>query len=65
MLWERPCCWCTQGLLEARQELRPSLRKGQERLKDVIFLDLALDSTARTAVERGMEHANSAQVRRS
>jgi len=51
-----------QGLLEARQELRASLRRGQERLKDVVFLDLALDSTARTAVERGMEYATSAQV---
>lgn len=53
-----------QGLVEARQELRPSLVRDQERLKDVVFLDLALDSTARTAVERGMEYATTAQVRK-
>ncbi|KAL2344367.1 hypothetical protein Fmac_005652 [Flemingia macrophylla] len=47
-----------EGLLEARQELQPSLRKSQSRLKDLIFLDLALDSTVRTAVERGYEELN-------
>ncbi|CAI5459203.1 unnamed protein product [Closterium sp. Yama58-4] len=50
-----------EGLVEARRELRPTLlRHGQERLKDLVFLDLALDSTARTAIERGMGDAKSA-----
>ncbi|XP_057856016.1 alpha-glucan water dikinase, chloroplastic isoform X2 [Cryptomeria japonica] len=50
-----------EGLLEARFELRPSLLKKHDRLKDIIFLDLALDSTVRTAVERGFEELNNAQ----
>ncbi|QHO03122.1 Alpha-glucan water dikinase [Arachis hypogaea] len=49
-----------EGLLEARQELRPSLSKSQSRLKDLLFLDVALDSTVRTAVERGYEELNNA-----
>ncbi|WVZ24310.1 hypothetical protein V8G54_002854 [Vigna mungo] len=49
-----------EGLLEARQELQPSLSKSQSRLKDLIFLDVALDSTVRTAVERGYEELNNA-----
>jgi hypothetical protein len=49
-----------QGLLEARAELRPLLFSSHERLKDLIFLDLALDSTVRTAVERAYEELNSA-----
>ncbi|CAI5512548.1 unnamed protein product [Closterium sp. Naga37s-1] len=50
-----------EGLVEARRELRPTLlRHGQERLKDLVFLDLALDSTARTAIERGMGDARNA-----
>uniref|UniRef100_A0A7I4D941 Pyruvate phosphate dikinase AMP/ATP-binding domain-containing protein n=1 Tax=Physcomitrium patens TaxID=3218 RepID=A0A7I4D941_PHYPA len=44
-----------EGLLEARRELRPTLLKPHERLRDIIFLDLALESTVRTAVERGLE----------
>jgi alpha-glucan,water dikinase len=44
-----------EGLLEARRELRPTLLKPHDRLRDIIFLDLALDSTVRTAVERGLE----------
>ncbi|XP_061355011.1 alpha-glucan water dikinase, chloroplastic [Gastrolobium bilobum] len=47
-----------EGLLEARQDLRPSLIKSQSRLKDLLFLDVALDSTVRTAVERGYEELN-------
>ncbi|KAE9607884.1 putative alpha-glucan, water dikinase [Lupinus albus] len=43
-----------EGLLEARQELQPSLNKSQSRLKDILFLDVALDSTVRTAVEGDM-----------
>ena len=44
-----------EGLVEARQELRPALLNLHDRLKDLIFLDLALDSTVRTAVERSLE----------
>ena len=49
-----------QGLLEARQELRPLLSKSQNRLKDLLFLDIALDSAVRTAIERGYEELNTA-----
>ncbi|KAL8150135.1 hypothetical protein V2J09_019943 [Rumex salicifolius] len=49
-----------EGLLEARDELRPLLYKSHDRLKDLIFLDIALDSTVRTAIERGYEELNSA-----
>lgn len=49
-----------EGLLEARQELRPILFKCSDRLKDIIFLDLALDSCVRTAIERGYEELNKA-----
>ncbi|KAJ7943678.1 Alpha-glucan water dikinase, chloroplastic [Quillaja saponaria] len=49
-----------EGLLEARQELRLLLFKPQNRLKDILFLDIALDSAVRTAVERGYEQLNNA-----
>ncbi|KAF6143727.1 hypothetical protein GIB67_030617 [Kingdonia uniflora] len=49
-----------EGLLEAREELRPLLLRPQERLKDLLFLDIALDSTVRTAIERGYEELNNA-----
>ncbi|XP_047078061.1 alpha-glucan water dikinase 1, chloroplastic-like isoform X1 [Lolium rigidum] len=49
-----------EGLLEARAELRPLLIESSERLKDLIFLDIALDSTFRTAVERSYEELNDA-----
>lgn len=50
-----------EGLLEARFELRSNLLKRHDRLKDIIFLDLALDSTVRTAIERGFEELNNAE----
>ncbi|XWS34753.1 hypothetical protein CRYUN_Cryun21dG0064500 [Craigia yunnanensis] len=50
-----------EGLLEARQELRPLLLKSSDRLKDLLFLDIALDSTVRTAIERGYEELNTAR----
>lgn len=50
-----------EGLLEARQGLRPLLSKSNNRLKDLIFLDIALDSSVRTAAERGYEELNSAR----
>ncbi|KAF7829333.1 alpha-glucan water dikinase, chloroplastic [Senna tora] len=49
-----------EGLLEARQELRPLLDKPQDRLKDILFLDISLDSTVRTVVERGYEQLDNA-----
>lgn len=49
-----------EGLLEARAELRPLLLGSTDRLKDLIFLDIALDSTVRTAVERSYERLNNA-----
>lgn len=50
-----------EGLLEARAELHSLLRNSHERLKDLIFLDIALDSTVRTAVERAYEELNNAK----
>ncbi|KAI3744640.1 hypothetical protein L1987_57728 [Smallanthus sonchifolius] len=44
-----------EGLLEARQELKPLLLISNDRLKDLLFLDIALDSTVRTAIERSYE----------
>ncbi|XP_022151917.1 alpha-glucan water dikinase, chloroplastic [Momordica charantia] len=49
-----------EGLLEARQELRPLLLNPRDRLRDLLFLDIALDSAVRTAVERGYEELNTA-----
>lgn len=49
-----------EGLLETRQELRPLLSKPNSRLKDLLFLDIALDSAVRTAIERGYEELNTA-----
>ncbi|XP_042048973.1 alpha-glucan water dikinase, chloroplastic-like isoform X2 [Salvia splendens] len=49
-----------EGLLEARQELRPLLSQSSDRLKDILFLDIALDSAVRTAVERGYQELNNA-----
>lgn len=49
-----------EGLLEAREELRPVLKNSTDRLKDLLFLDIALDSTVRTAIERGYEQLNDA-----
>ncbi|KAJ9554557.1 hypothetical protein OSB04_018602 [Centaurea solstitialis] len=52
------------GLLEAREELRPLLSKSNDRLKDLLFLDIALDSTVRTAIERSYESLNNAEPER-
>ncbi|KAJ4957377.1 hypothetical protein NE237_024488 [Protea cynaroides] len=49
-----------EGLLEVREELRPLLRKTHDRLRDLLFLDIALDSMVRTAIERGYEELNNA-----
>lgn len=46
--------------MEARVELRPLLLDSRERMKDLIFLDIALDSTFRTAIERSYEELNDA-----
>ncbi|GJM84901.1 hypothetical protein PR202_ga00614 [Eleusine coracana subsp. coracana] len=50
-----------EALLEARAEIRPLLCGSSARLKDLIFLDIALDSTVRTAVERSYEQLNNAE----
>ncbi|KAI7742011.1 hypothetical protein M8C21_024078, partial [Ambrosia artemisiifolia] len=50
-----------EGLLEAREELRPLLFKPNDRLKDLLFLDIALDSTVRTTIERSYEELNNAK----
>ncbi|PKA56704.1 Alpha-glucan water dikinase, chloroplastic [Apostasia shenzhenica] len=50
-----------EGLLEARAELCTLLLNSHERLKDLIFLDIALDSAVRTAIERGYKELNNAE----
>ncbi|XP_058193102.1 alpha-glucan water dikinase, chloroplastic-like isoform X2 [Rhododendron vialii] len=50
-----------EGLLETRAELSPLISKSNNRLKDLLFLDIALDSTVWTAIERGYEELNSAK----
>ncbi|XP_058112698.1 uncharacterized protein LOC131255836 isoform X3 [Magnolia sinica] len=52
------------GLLEAHVELQPLLLKSHDRLKDLLFLDIALDSTVRTTVERGYEELNNVEPER-
>ncbi|XP_026422390.1 alpha-glucan water dikinase, chloroplastic-like [Papaver somniferum] len=49
-----------ESLLEAREELRPSLLNTHDRLRDLLFLDIALDSTVRTVIERGYEELKNA-----
>ncbi|XP_074323764.1 alpha-glucan water dikinase 2-like isoform X2 [Apium graveolens] len=51
-----------EKLLESRIELRPSIVTSHGRLKDLIFLDLALDSAIRTSMERGFANLNSSDV---
>ena len=46
--------------MEARVELRPLLLDSPECMKDLIFLDIALDSTFRTATERSYEELHNA-----
>lgn len=41
-----------QRLLESRIELRPVLNNSHRRLKDMLFLDLALASAVKTIMER-------------
>ena len=46
---------------EACEELRPVLSQSNYRLRDLLFLEIALDSCIRTAIERGYEELNSAK----
>ncbi|CAN6584231.1 unnamed protein product [Malus baccata var. baccata] len=48
-----------EKLLESRIELRPVLVTNHRRLKDILFLDIALDSAVRTTMERGLKNLNS------
>ncbi|RDY04427.1 Alpha-glucan water dikinase 2, partial [Mucuna pruriens] len=45
-------------LLESRIELRPVLLTSHRRLKDLLFLDISLDSAVRTTVEKGLKNVN-------
>lgn len=47
-----------EKLLESRIELRPLLLTSHGRLKDLLFLDLALASAVRTTMERGLKDLN-------
>ncbi|XP_020533738.1 alpha-glucan water dikinase 2 isoform X2 [Jatropha curcas] len=44
-----------EKLLESRIELHPALLTSNGRAKDLLFLDLALDSAVRTTMERGLK----------
>ncbi|XP_071707709.1 alpha-glucan water dikinase, chloroplastic-like [Rutidosis leptorrhynchoides] len=50
-----------EGLLEAREELKPLLSKSDNRLQDLLFLDIALDSNVRIAIERSYEQLKNAK----
>ncbi|KAG9455487.1 hypothetical protein H6P81_008391 [Aristolochia fimbriata] len=47
-----------ESLLEACTELQPLLHRSHERLKDLFFFYIALDSTVKTVIERGYEDLN-------
>ncbi|XP_010520833.1 PREDICTED: alpha-glucan water dikinase 2 isoform X2 [Tarenaya hassleriana] len=47
-----------EKLLEARIELHPALRAPRTRAKDLIFLDIALESTVRTTIEKRLRSLN-------
>ncbi|XP_058221944.1 alpha-glucan water dikinase 2 isoform X3 [Rhododendron vialii] len=51
-----------EKLVESRIELRPVLLTAHGRSKDLLFLDLALDSAVRTTVEMGLKDLNSASL---
>ncbi|KAF8404738.1 hypothetical protein HHK36_009627 [Tetracentron sinense] len=51
-----------EKLLGARIELHPILLTSHGRLKDLLFLDLALASAIRTTMERGFKDLNNAQL---
>ncbi|KAF9587937.1 hypothetical protein IFM89_006262 [Coptis chinensis] len=51
-----------EKLFWSRIELRPLLLSYNERLKDLIFLDLALDSAVRTTMERGLKELRSTDI---
>ncbi|KAI3950212.1 hypothetical protein MKW92_044526 [Papaver armeniacum] len=51
-----------EKLLECRIELRPLLLTSHERLKDLIFLDLALDFSVKTTIERGFKELCDAHI---
>lgn len=51
-----------EKLLEARIEIRPMLLKPHGRLKDLIFLDLSLDSAVRTTMERSFNELNNSNL---
>lgn len=48
--------------MESRIELRLVLLTAHGRSKDLLFLDLALDSAVRTTVEMGLKDLNSASL---
>lgn len=48
--------------MDSRIELRPVLLTSSERAKDLLFLDLALDSAVRTTMERGLKELSFNQL---
>ncbi|XP_027354124.1 alpha-glucan water dikinase 2 isoform X2 [Abrus precatorius] len=52
----------SQKLLESRIELRPILLKSHRRLKDLLFLDISLDSAIRTIMEKSLQNLNFANL---
>ncbi|KAG8654882.1 hypothetical protein MANES_05G189000v8 [Manihot esculenta] len=52
----------SKNLVDSRIELRPVLLTSSERAKDLLFLDLALDSAVRTTMERGLKELSFNQL---
>ncbi|KAI9097467.1 hypothetical protein K1719_025238 [Acacia pycnantha] len=52
----------TEKLLESRILLHPVLLTSHGRLKDLLFLDISLDSAVRTTMERGLKNLNFAYI---
>ncbi|KAG9440142.1 hypothetical protein H6P81_020307 [Aristolochia fimbriata] len=51
-----------EKLIEARVALHPILHKPHGRSKDLLFLDLALDSAVKTCIERQMKGSSDSQL---
>lgn len=52
------CYLLVQKLVDARIELHPALRAPRTRAKDLLFLDIALESSFKTAIEKRLLSLN-------
>ncbi|KAA8544272.1 hypothetical protein F0562_022284 [Nyssa sinensis] len=58
----RNAVWRKTGIVEACKELRPLLFQSMDHLKDLLLLDIALDTIVRTTIEKGCKKLNSAKL---